>query len=67
MATFATAFANLRISNTESKRVCSVSNVCPTVSANTAAAFVDAIETIYNNGTCTARFSVAMDIERDVQ
>jgi len=66
MATFATAFANLRISNKESKRVCSVSNVSPTVSADTVAAFVDAIETIYNNGTCTARFSVAMDIERDV-
>ena len=30
--------------------------------ADTAAAFVNAIETIYNNGACTARMSVTMDI-----
>ena len=66
MANFATAFANIRINNSESKRVCSISNVSPTVSAGTAAAFVDAIEKIYNNGTCTARLSVAMDIKRDM-
>ena len=66
MANFVTASASIRISNKESKRVCSVSNVSATVTADTAAAFVDAIEQIYNNGDCTARFSVAMDIERDV-
>ena len=64
MANFATAFASIRMSNEQGKRICSINNVSPTVSAETAAAFVDAIETIYNNGSCSARMSVAVDIER---
>jgi len=64
MANFVTAFANIRIANEERKNICSISGVSPTVTAEVAAAFVGAIETIYNNGTCTARLSVAMDIER---
>jgi len=46
MATFATAFANLRISNKESKRVCAVTNVSPTVSADTAAALHCGLESL---------------------
>ena len=62
MANFVTAFAGIRLTNEEGKSICSVSRVSPTVTADTAAAFVNAIETIYNNGACTARMSVTMDI-----
>ena len=54
MASFATASANIRLTNEERKSICSVRNVSPTVTADTAAAFVDAIEKIYNNGKCIA-------------
>ena len=64
MANFNTTNANIRLTNAERKSICSVNNVSPTVTAETAAAFVSAIETIYNNGTCTARISIAMDIVR---
>ena len=64
MANFITANAGIRITNAEGKRICSALNVAPTVTADTAAAFISAIETIYNNGPCTARLSLAMDIER---
>jgi len=64
MANFVTAFAGIRLLNEEGKSICSVSRVSPTVTADTATAFVNAIETIYNNGACTARMSVTMDIER---
>jgi len=62
MANFVTAFAGIRLSNEEGKSICSISRVSPTVTADTAVAFVNAIETIYNNGACTARMSVTMDI-----
>ena len=64
MANLVAASANIRLVNEDRKSICSVSNVSPTVSAQTAANFVDAIEKIYNNGTCTARMSVVMDIVR---
>ena len=64
MANFNTTSASIRLTNEERKSICSVSNVSPTVTADTAAAFVSAIEKIYNNGTCTARMSIAMDIVR---
>jgi len=64
MANFNTTSASIRLTNEERKSICSVSNVSPTVTADTAAAFVNAIEKIYNNGTCTARMSIAMDIVR---
>ena len=64
MAEFVTTSANIRLTNEERKSICPVSGVSPTVSAETAAAFVDAIETLYNNGDCTARLSIAMDIVR---
>ena len=53
----------MRISN-EKERICSVLGVAHDVTAQTAANFVDAIETIYNNGDCTARLTLAMDLER---
>ena len=62
MANFVTVSAGIRIRSAEGKSVCSVARVSPTVTADTAAAFVSAIEKIYNNGPCTARMSVTMDI-----
>jgi len=64
MANFVAASANIRLTNEDRKSVCSVSGISPTVSAETAAGFVDAIEKIYNNGTCSARMSLVMDIVR---
>jgi len=64
MANFVTVSAGIRLTNEEGKSVCSIARVSPAVTADTAAAFVSAIETIYNNGTCTARMSVTMDIAR---
>jgi hypothetical protein len=58
------SFGNLRLTNEEGKSVFSVSNVSPTVSAETAAGFVDAVEKIYNNGQCTARVSIIMNLKR---
>ena len=56
--------ASIRISNEESRSICFVSGVSPTVTATVAAGFVDAIETLYNNGDCEARMNVAFDIVR---
>jgi len=64
MPEFITAFATMRLTNKERKSIFSVTNVSPTVSAETTAGFVDAVETIYNNGPCTARMSIVMDLER---
>ena len=64
MANFVTASASIRLTNEDNRRVCSVNNVSPTVTAQTAGAFVDAIETLYNAGECTARMNVAVDIVR---
>ena len=64
MANFNVTTANIRISNEDKKSVCSINNVSPAVTAETAAAFADAIETIYNNGPCAARMSVSYDIAR---
>ena len=64
MATFETAFASIRLTNEDGKSICSVTGVSPIVSAETAAAFVGAIETLYNNGTCNARMSIVRNIVR---
>ena len=64
MAELVPVSANIRLSNYDGNSVCFVSGVSPSVSAGTAAAFVDAIETIYNNGDCSARMNKAYDIER---
>ena len=64
MANFVTASASIRLTNEDNRRVCFVNNVSPTVTAQTAGAFVDAIETLYNVGECTARMNVALDIVR---
>ena len=63
MATFNAVSAALRISN-ENERICSVLGVAHNVPPQTAANFVSAIETIYNNGDCTARLSLTLDLER---
>jgi len=54
--------ANIRITNEARRSVCSVNNVSPSVTAETAVAFVEAIETLYNNGACAGRMNIAYDI-----
>ena len=62
MASFTNVSANIRIVNENRRSVCSVNNVNPSVSAATAAAFVGALKTIYNNGPCVARLNISQDI-----
>ena len=62
MASFDNISANIRIVNENRRSVCSINNVNPLVSAQTAAAFVDALKTIYNNGECTARLNISQVI-----
>ena len=62
MASFDKISANIRIVNDDRRSVCSINNVNPTVSAQTAAAFVDALKTIYNNGECSARLNITQII-----
>jgi hypothetical protein len=64
MAELKAISAALRISNNEKTRICFVSNVAHDVAALTVANFVDAIETIYNNGPCTARLNIALEVVR---
>jgi hypothetical protein len=64
MAQFNAVSASLRISDSDKARVCSVLNVAHDVDAQVANNFVDAIETIYNNGPCTARLSIVLDLVR---
>jgi len=62
MASFSNASASIRMMNESRRSICTVNNINPLVSAETATAFVNAIETIYNNGRCTARLSIIQDI-----
>jgi hypothetical protein len=64
MAEFKAHSANLRITNSDKTRVCYVNNVAHDVTAFTVGNFVDAVETIYNNGTCNARLNLALDVIR---
>ena len=64
MAELVAASANLRLTNEDRKSVFSVSNVSPTVSADTAAGFVNAVEKLYNNGQCSARVSIVLNLKR---
>jgi hypothetical protein len=64
MAELITNKANIRMSGTDKKSACAVSNVSPTVTAEKAAGFVSAIEALRNGGTCTAKLTVNSDIER---
>ena len=62
MADFANASAGIRITDEDRKSICAVTNVNPAVTADTATAFVRAIEKIHNNGTCTGRLNIAYKI-----
>ena len=64
MAQYNASSAGLRITNSDKARVCSVLNVAHDAPAQTVANFVDAVETIYNNGTCNAKLSITLDIVR---
>ena len=61
MAKFIETTANIRLMNEDKKSVCLLNNVLPNVSADTAMAFVSAIETLYNSGPCKAQLRVAYD------
>jgi len=64
MAQLKAVSANLRILNDDKTRICSVLNVAHDAAAQTVANFVSAVETLYNNGTCTARMNLVLDVER---
>jgi hypothetical protein len=50
--------------NEDKRSVFSVANVLPTVSVDTVAGFVSAVEKLYNNGSCNARISIVMNLKR---
>ncbi len=62
MAELVTKSANIRMSDADKKSVASINNVLPTVTAEKAAAFVNGIETLRNNGACSAQMRVGYDI-----
>ena len=62
MASFANASARIRIANDNKKNICAFGNINPTVNADTATAFVRAIEKVYNNGTCNAKLNISYEI-----
>jgi hypothetical protein len=64
MAEFTTASANLRIVNDDGRSVFSAANVSPTVSADTASGFVGAVEKLHNNGSCSARLNIVLNLKR---
>jgi hypothetical protein len=58
MAELVTISATLRLTGEDKRSVFIVGNVLPTVSAATAAGFVDAVEKLYNNGHCNANLRI---------
>jgi len=64
MTGFTNASANIRLINEDRRSVCSINNVNPDINAQTAAAFVDALKIIYNNGECTARLNISQEISQ---
>ena len=64
MAQLVAASANLRLTNEDRRSVFSVNNVSPNVTAEDAAGFVSAVEKLYNNGQCSARVSIVLNLKR---
>ena len=64
MTTFNPVNASMRIINEDKTRVCSVLSMAHDIDAATVGNFVDAIETLYNNGACTARMNIALEVVR---
>ena len=64
MAQLSPISASMRISNEEKTRICSVLNMAHNATPQAVANFVTAIETLYNNGPCTARMNIALEVER---
>ena len=64
MVTLTAASGNLRITNEDKRSILSVSGVSPTVSAETVADFVSAVEKLHNDGSCGARISIVMNLQR---
>jgi len=53
----------LRLTSDNTERiVCTISNVAPNVSANTAFGFAKAVEQLYNDGPCSIRLNTAVEI-----
>ena len=63
MATIVNATAALRVRNEQNRAVCSISGVNPNMTAENAAGFVAAIQTMYNRGSVFARIHSVSDIE----
>ena len=64
MAELIAASANLRLTNEDGRSVFSANNVSSTVTAAKAAAFVDAVEKLYNNGQCAAKVNIVLNLKR---
>lgn len=55
--------AALRIRSAQNRAICSINGVDPSMSAEKAAGFVTAIQTMYNRGLVTARIHIVSDIQ----
>ena len=64
MTQFNPISAGMRVINEDKTRICSVLSMAHDVDATTVGNFVDAIETLYNNGVCTARMNIALEVVR---
>ena len=64
MASLNPITASVRVMNYDNTRICTVFNVAHDATATRVANFVEAIETIYNNGDCTARMNIALEVVR---
>jgi len=64
MATLTSASGSLRVTNEGKRSIFSVSGVSPNVSADTVAEFVSAVEKLHNDGSCDARISIVLNLQR---
>jgi hypothetical protein len=64
MPELVTASATLRLTGEDKRSVFIVGNVLPSISAGTAAGFVDAVEKLYNNGKCNANLRITTNLIR---
>jgi hypothetical protein len=64
MVELVTTSAGIRISGEDKRSVFSATNILPTVSAETVAGFVSAVEKLYNNSTCSARINIVLNLKR---
>ena len=65
MTSFQSVSTHFRVSGEDKKSVCSLNGIAPDVTPAAAVAFADAIETLHNNGPCTAQLRLVLQIDRD--